>query len=225
MTKAKLLIFLLALDICAAATACNQSPCNQSPCPSNQTSSAHVREQRSENTAQDNLNAAPGVADTAWGHIHRGQQLLSSGRNEEAAAEYEQAIRMGHDGQDTQMDLAEAFRRLGRNQEAAEQYRALIRRDNDDFRAHWALAQLLILKLKGYEEGLQEVTISKKLDDGGGDIGYVYDYYTAKAYDCMGRHVEALAHYKIFIEGESKNSSGSAELKEATQRVREIKNS
>lgn len=222
MTKARLLNFLLALAICAACAAANA--CNQPPCPSDKISSAPVREQTLESAARDNSHNAAGVADAAWGHIHRGQQLLSSGENEGAVAEYERAIRMGYDSKDTRMDLAEAFIRLDRPQEAAEQYRALIRRDNKDFRAHWSLAQLLIIKLKRYDEGLWEVTISKELDDGG-DVGYVYDYYTAKAYDGMGRYAEALAHYKVFIKGESRDSSGSAELKEAMRRVGEIKNS
>jgi tetratricopeptide (TPR) repeat protein len=218
MTLTKALLSSLILGACVGAAACDRSFGS-----SGQTASRPTGQASPENRVKEGAAAPRQDLASAWEHLHKGQQLLSSGKNEEAVAEYQQAIELGLDRQDTRMDLAEAFTRLNRNQDAAEQYRLLIRRDDGDWRAHWALAQLLILKLNDYEEGLREVTISKELDKGDADIAYTYDYYIAKAYDGMGQYDKALDHYKIFMKGEAKNSSGSDELKEVTQRVKEIK--
>ena len=147
---------------------------------------------------------------------------LNSANREESVEEYNSMIQQGCDNERLRLQYGLTLGSLNRWQEAAEQYRNIIKRNPKNWYAHWTLAQTLILELNQYEEGLNEVEISKQLDDMG-DIGFTYDYYTGKALDGLGRYEEAIKHYEIYIRLQSKVWGKEPKLIEAKERIITLK--
>jgi tetratricopeptide (TPR) repeat protein len=136
-----------------------------------------------------------------------------------AINEYKSIIEKGCDTEESRMSLGLAMAGAKRFNEAAEQYRTVIKRNPKHWAAHWTLAQTLILELNQYDEGLKMVYKSKDLDNMG-DIGYIYDFFIAKALDGLGDYKRASLHYQKYIKEQSHVWTKEPRLIEAKERLR-----
>jgi tetratricopeptide (TPR) repeat protein len=132
------------------------------------------------------------------------------------------AIANGYDTNWLRTELGRVLARyLHRDEEAIEQFRVAIQRDKNDWRGHWLLSESL-LETKKYDEVLKELQVAKQLDADGRSNGF-YDYYTAKAFDGLGRYDEALKDYQAFLKRAEKVEPNSPRVREVRARVEVLK--
>lgn len=155
-------------------------------------------------------------------HFAEANILRDRGKYEEAVQEYKLAIVKGYDTNWLRTELGRVLARyLHRDKEAIEEFRVAIQRDKNDWRAHSLLSDSL-LQTKQYDEALKELLISKQLDAEGRSNGF-YDYYTAKAFDGLGRYDKALKDYQAFLKRAEKVEPNSPRVREVRARVEAIK--
>jgi len=155
-------------------------------------------------------------------HFAEANILRDRGKYEEAVQEYKLAIANGYDTNWLRTELGRVLARyLHRDEEAVEEFRVAIQRDKNDWRAHWLLSESL-LETKKYDEALQELQVAKQLDAEGRSNGF-YDYYTAEAFDGLGRYDEALKDYQAFLKRAEKVEPNSPRVREVRARVKILK--
>jgi tetratricopeptide (TPR) repeat protein len=173
--------------------------------------------------ATPNFPASPSLAvsqsqKSGEDHFAEANILRDRGKYEEAVQEYKLAIANGYDTNWLRTELGRVLARyLHRHEEAIEQYRFAIQRDKNEWRAHSLLSDSL-LETKQYDEALKELQISKQLDAQGRSNGF-YDYYTAKAFDGLGRYDEAVKDYQAFLKRAEKEEPNSPRVREVKARL------
>jgi tetratricopeptide (TPR) repeat protein len=155
-------------------------------------------------------------------HYHLANDLSHDRQADEALAEYNLALQAGYDTADLRIELGllltDQFKRYP---EACDQFRIAAQREPDNWRAHWPLAQTLMLDGR-YEEALAELAIAEQLDPYGQSHGF-YDFHKAKAFDSLQRYKEALTEYELFLHRyERVSPRDSADVLESKERVRVI---
>jgi tetratricopeptide (TPR) repeat protein len=155
-------------------------------------------------------------------HFAEANILRDRGKYEEAVQEYKLAIAKGYDTNWLRTELGRVLARyLHRDEEAVEEFRVAIQRDKNDWRAHW-LMSVSLLETKKYDEALQELQLAKHLDAEGRSNGF-YDYYTAKAFEGLGRYDKALKDYQAFLKRAEKVEPNSPRVREVKARVEVLK--
>jgi tetratricopeptide (TPR) repeat protein len=153
-------------------------------------------------------------------HRWAAQKLRLAGKTDEAIEELKRAIEAGDDDKETYREVADDLTGLKRYEEAEVYLRKIIEIDSKDARAHWALAKILVLELRRYEEGLKEAKLAQEYY-GDDDLSYVRDYLIGKAYDGLGDYPNALRYYKSFLKGRS-YAPDADDYKEVNKRVSEL---
>lgn len=138
-----------------------------------------------------------------------------------AIPEYEEILSDGCDYTEVRMAYGLALTGSDRYREAAEQYRSVIKRDPKHWAAHWTLAQILILELGEFNEGLLQTNRAKELDDLG-DIGHIYDYYLGRAFEGLGKPGEAVTHYREYEKRQSQINTNDEKLVDTRNRIAKI---
>lgn len=155
-------------------------------------------------------------------HYYSANNLKQALEPEEALKEYHLAIENGYDTVELRIQLGTLLAgQLKRHEEAVEQLQIAARRDEGNWRAHWPLAQSL-LATKQYDEALKEIEIADSLDPEGHADGF-YTLYRARALDGLTRYAEALREYQSFLEHYREIIPKDADVVEARQRVKAIK--
>jgi tetratricopeptide (TPR) repeat protein len=141
---------------------------------------------------------------------------------DEAISKYKSLIDSGCYSDDLYLQYAYLLSSTDDYEGASKQYRIVIEHNPKSWYAHWSLAQILIMKLAHYEEGLHEVEISRKLDSGR-DIGFIYDFYMGRAFEGLGKYDEAIKHYEIYVTSASRITNKNPQLIEAEDRLSKLR--
>jgi len=97
----------------------------------------------------------------AGAHLQLGRMLIISGKNEEAASELEQGIKLDPDPK-AERDLADLYLDMGKYDQASKFYTALLSLHPDDAALHHGLGRML-LKQKNFPAAQQELTKAVQL--------------------------------------------------------------
>ena len=203
---------MLAFSICFAQSWCDHGAPPQ-PQGKEQTASSPVAQYGNQ------ANSKPLSGEEHW---IRGNRLRAETKYEEAVKEYQLAIEKGYDSNWVRTELGMVLDHyLHRPEEAIKHFRVAIGRDENDWRAHWSLANSL-LETKQFDEAWRELQIVKRLDPKNTAAG-LYIYATAKALDGLDRTDEALKEYEAFLKRAEKLEPNSPRVREVRTRVQILK--
>ncbi|HWE38079.1 MAG TPA: tetratricopeptide repeat protein [Isosphaeraceae bacterium] len=130
-------------------------------------------------------------AATDLAHNNLGAALASEGREDEAMAEYEAAVRLNPDHAMARFSLGTHLFRLGRLDEAIDQYRAVLRLLPDSYDAHFNLGMTLA-RAGRFQAALPHFDAARRLRP----AAAAPRYYLGAALDALGRRDDAIAHYR-----------------------------
>jgi tetratricopeptide (TPR) repeat protein len=127
-------------------------------------------------------------------HNNLGSALAHEGRDDEAMAEYEAAVRLNPDHAMARFSLGTHFFRRGRLDEAIDQFRAVLRllpRSDD---AHFNLGMALA-RAGRFDDALPHLAAAGRLRPGAA----APHYYLGAALDALGRRAEARDQYRAAL--------------------------
>lgn len=131
-----------------------------------------------------------GRAQRGAAHYHRGLELMSLGRDEDAARAFAEAARLTSGVPAVHTSLGVALAHLHRWHEAVEAYRHALRVDFNDADAHYNLG-VALGHLGGWAEAITEFRTAARLNP----VDAEARYNLGLAFNAVGRQEEAIAAY------------------------------
>jgi tetratricopeptide (TPR) repeat protein len=163
------------------------------------------------------------VTNSCAEQLSRARNFRFAGKVQEAIDEYQKSIKIGCNEIEIHRELAEMYHGLRNFDKTIEEYQLLLKIDNKDLRGHWALASVLILDKKDFENGINEAVLVQKMMDENDIFGKrEIDRLLGKAYDGLGDSDNAKKYFSKFLKGCSETPD-SKDCKEIKNRIMELK--
>jgi tetratricopeptide (TPR) repeat protein len=166
----------------------------------------------------------------AAAHVQLGRVLAAEGKNDDAIAELETAAKLAPADVSVQADLADLYTTAGKPEKAEAEYRALLAAHPDNAELHHELGQALLRQKKfpdAQKEFLTTVKLKPDLGAAYGDLAFAANenkdyaltlkaldarakllheipityFLRATAYDHLRDVKQAVANYRLFLEG------------------------
>ena len=163
------------------------------------------------------------ITDSCVEMLNRARNFRFDGKVQESITEFQKSITAGCNEIEIHRELAGMYEGLGNFDKEIEEYQLLIKLNNNDLRGHWALATVLILDKKDFENGIKEAVLAQNMMDKKDYFGRLeIERLLGIAYDGLGDSVNAIRHYSKYMKVCSEIPD-SKDCREISKRVMELK--